>query len=128
MSRAFGFLGILIVVGVGMYIYMQQMQSTSAPAGGMSPKAAIDVTGVKRDLLGIANAERQYFATEGKYGSLEELTSGRYITIERQRPPFSYDIQTSAGGFRVVATRSGPAEGGPAEISVDETMQFHTSD
>lgn len=126
MARLFGFISILIVVAVGMYIYSKQVQSSSAPAGVNNPKAAINVTGVKSDLVGIAQAERRYFATEGKYGSLDELVSNSYIAV-RSRPPYTYEIQTSDSGFRVVATRSGEdASGAPSQMSVDENMSFET--
>ncbi|MGC2173590.1 MAG: hypothetical protein WA623_19545, partial [Candidatus Sulfotelmatobacter sp.] len=71
---------------------------------------------------------RQYFASEGKYTSLDELISTQYIAVARQRPPYTYEVQVSPGGFRVVATRSGDdTSGTPAQLSVDENMEFQTS-
>jgi hypothetical protein len=129
MGRLFGFLSIVIVLGVGMYIYSKQVQSSSAPAGANNPKAAINITGVKADLISIASAERRYYASEGKYASFDELISTNYITVARQRPPYTYEIQTGSSGFRVVATRSGDnASGTPAQLSVDENMDFQTSE
>jgi len=129
MGRAFGFLSVVIVMAVGMYVYSRQAQSSSAAAGANSPKAAINITGVRSDLISIATSERRYFATEGKYASLDELVEGHYITVLRQRPPYTYEVQTSASGFRVVATRSGDsASGTAAQLSVDENMEFQTSD
>jgi hypothetical protein len=129
MGRLFGFLSIVIVLGVGMYIYSKQVQSSSAPAGANNPRAAINITGVKADLISIASAERRYYASEGKYASFDELISTNYITVARQRPPYTYEIQTSSGGFRVVAIRSGDnASGTPAQLSVDENMDFQTSE
>ena len=128
MGRIFGFLSVVIVMGVGMYIYTKQMQSTSAAAGANSPKAAITITGVRSDLISIASAERRYLASEGKYASFDELISTNYITVARQRPPYTYSVETSSNGFRVVATRSGDdSSGGPAQLSVDENMEFQTS-
>ena len=128
MSRLFSFLSVIIVMAVGMYIYSQQIQSSSAPTGANIPKAAINIAGVKSDLMSIANAERRYFATEGKYASFDELISSNYITVARQRPPYTYDVETSSGGFRVVATRSGDdTSGTPARLSVDENMEFQSS-
>ena len=75
MRGVFGFLTLVIAVGIGMYIYSQQAQSSSAAAGANNPKAAINITGVRSDLLSIASAERRYYATEGKYASLDELVS-----------------------------------------------------
>jgi len=129
MGRVFGFLSVVIVMAVGMYIYSTQLRSSSAAAGANNPKAAINITGVKTDLIGIASAERLYFASEGKYASLDELISSRAVSIARQRPPYTYTVEISSGGFRVVATRSGDdASGTPAELSVDENMEFRTSE
>ena len=130
MGRAFGFISVVIVLAVGMYVYSKQAQSSSAAAGANSPKAAINITGVRSDLISIATSERRYFATEGKYASLDELISANYITVgRRQRPPYTYEVQTSSTGFRVVATRSGDdTSGTPAQLSVDETMEFQTSE
>jgi hypothetical protein len=128
MGRLFGFLSVVIVMAIGMYIYAKQVQSDSAAAGANSPKAAINITGVRTDLMSIASAERRYFASEAKYVSLEELISSNYIAVARQRPPYTYEVQISSGGFRVVATRSGDdTSGTPAQLSVDENMEFQTS-
>jgi hypothetical protein len=128
MRSVFGLLSVVIVMAIGMYIYSKQAQSSSALAGANNPKAAINITGVKSDLVSIASAERRYFATEGKYASLDELISSNTITVARQRPPYTYDVQTSGGGFKVVATRTGDdTSGTPAQLSVDENMEFQTS-
>jgi hypothetical protein len=128
MSRLFGFLSLILAMGVGMYLYSKQAQSTSAAAGVNNPKAAINITGVRTDLMTIAQAERGYFALEGKYSSLDELISSRSMTVARQRLPYSYEIELSGNGFHVIATRTGDdASGAPAQLSVDENMQFQTS-
>jgi hypothetical protein len=129
MGRLFGFLGVVVVLGVGMYIYSRQAQSSSAAAGANNPKAAINITGVKSDLISIATAERRYYASEGKYASFDELISSNYITVARQRPPYSYEVETSSSGFHVVAVRSGDnGSGAPGRLSVDENMEFQTSE
>jgi hypothetical protein len=129
MGRAFGFLSLVLGLGVGMYFYSRQAQSISAATGTATPQATISITGVKTDLMGIAAAERQYYASEGKYTSLDELISTHYIAVARQRPPYSYAVEIGAGGFRVMATRSGDgASGLPAQISVDQDMEFRTAE
>ena len=129
MGRVFGFLSVVIVMAIGMYIYSKQIESSSAPAGANNPKAAINITGVRTDLMSIASAERRYYASEAKYVSLDELITSNYITVARQRPPYTYEVQLTSGGFRVVATRSGDdASGTPAQLSVDENMEFQTSE
>lgn len=128
MGRIFGFLTLVAAMGVGMYIYAKQAQSSSAAAGANNPKAAVNIIGVRNDLMSIAQAERSYFATEAKYASLDELVSSHNLTVLHQRPPYTYDVETSSNGFRVTATRSGDDNSGtPAELSVDENMQFTQS-
>jgi len=128
MGRLFGFLGVVIALAVGMYVYSRQVES-SAAAGAKTPQAAINITGVRSDLISIATAERRYFASEGKYASFDELISTHYVTVARQRPPYSYEVQTTSSGFRVVANRSGDnTSGTPGQLSVDENMEFQTSE
>jgi hypothetical protein len=128
MVRLFSFIGIVIVMAVGMYIYARQSQSSSAAAGVNNPKTAINITGVRSDLMTIAQAERGYFALEGKYASLDELISSRSLSVARQRPPYRYEVEPSGSGFRVIATRSDDdASGAPTQLSVDENLQFTSS-
>ena len=132
MSRALGFVGLLIVLGIGAYIYMRQTQAVT-PGGGeggstATPRSTIDVAGVKNDLIALANAERRHFAAEGKYVSIDELRSNGDISMPSNgRGPYSYSAETSDTGFRVTATYSGPPNAGvPRALSIDETMQLKT--
>lgn len=128
MGRIFGFLSVLAAMAVGMYIYAHDAQSSSAAAGASNPKAAVNITAVRTDLLTIAQAERGYFALEGKYASLDELISSRSMAVAHQRVPYTYSIETGSSGFRVMATREGDdASGTPSQLSVDENMQFQTT-
>jgi len=129
MGRVFGFLSLVLGLAVGMYFYSRQVQSSAAASGAATPQASINITGVRTDLMGIAAAERHYYASEGKYASLDELISTHYVTVARQRPPYTYAVEIGSGGFRVVATRSGDdSSGTPAQLSVDENMEFRTSE
>jgi hypothetical protein len=128
MARTLGFLALLIGMGVGIYLYAKQAQTSSAAAGANNPRAAVNITGVRTDLMNIAQAERGYFASEGKYASLDELISSRSITVARQRPPYTYEIETTGTSFRVIATRTQDDNSGtPAQLSVDQDMQFQQS-
>lgn len=128
MGRIFSLVATVIVLAAGLYIYARQAQSTSAAAGVSNPKAAVNITGVRSDLVTIAQAERGYFALEGKYASLDELISSRSLSVARQRPPYSYEIDVAGNGFRVIATRSvDDGSGSPAQLAVDENMQFTES-
>ena len=126
MGRALGFIGVLIAVGVGAYLYTQQAKSASV--GGSSPRATIDTVGVKNDLMAIANAERRRLASDGKYVSLDELRSNGDISMPgNTRGPYTYSVETSDSGFRVVATYSGPDAQAPRSMSIDQTMQISTN-
>jgi hypothetical protein len=126
MGRALGFIGVLIAVGVGAYLYTQQAKSASV--GGSSPRATIDTVGVKNDLMAIANAERRRLASDGKYVSLDDLRSNGDISMPgNTRGPYTYSVETSDSGFHVVATYSGPDTQAPRSMSIDQTMQISTN-
>ncbi|HZQ91547.1 MAG TPA: hypothetical protein VFA60_07125 [Terriglobales bacterium] len=126
MGRAIGFISIIIVAAIGFWIYTKQGSSAS-PGGNAaaSPRATIDLVGVKNDLNAIAQAERRHYASDGKYVSLDDLRSNGDISMQGSgRGPYTYSVETSDTGFRVIATLTGAAEGVPRSISVDETMQM----
>jgi hypothetical protein len=114
------------VLSIGMYIYSLQVKSASAVGGATTPTGAINITGVRSDLISLASAERNYYASQAKYASLDDLISEKYVTVQRERPPYSYEISTTSSGFQVTATRSTP--GSPAKIWIDETMQVGSGD
>ncbi len=126
MLRVFGFLGTVITMAIGMYIYSLQVKTLTPGAGNGNPTEVATITGVKNDLVGIANAERGYLATQGKYASLEELISGNYITIKGERPPYVYDVEVTSSSFRATATRT--TKGAPAQLWITETMEVQASD
>ncbi len=126
MGRVLGFVGTVITMAIGMYIYSLQVKTLMPGAGSGNPEEVATITGVKNDLIGIANAERGYLASQGKYASLDELISGNYITIKGERPPYIYDVETTAGSFRATATRT--TKGAPAQLWITETMQVQASD
>ncbi len=120
MGRGFGFIGLIGVVAIGGYLYTQQVRSVTV-GGGSTPATTIDVTAVRTDLLALANGERQYFASSGKYASLDELQSNGGIRVP-SRPNYSYSAETAENGFKIVATYSGPDPKAPKRIAIDETM------
>jgi hypothetical protein len=125
MGRVFGLVATVLAMAVGLYIYSKQGQNLAASAPGGNLQSYANITGVKNDLIAIANAERSFNTQEGRYGSLDELNSGKYITIKGERGNYTYDVQTTGSGFRVTATRSTP--GGPSRLWIDETMEIQTS-
>ncbi len=127
MGRIFGLLGLVIALAAGAYIYSRQARSVS-PAGTTNMRASIDVAGVRRDLLNIANAERRYFATAATYGSLDDLiTAGELVAFSKSRGPYTYEIEFTDNSFRANATCVGdPPPGFPRLLSIDQNMQSHS--
>jgi hypothetical protein len=126
--RIFGFLGTIVTLAVGMYIYSLQVKAIDPSAAAANPANAVEaplIAGVKNDLIAIASAERGYLGQEGHYGSLNDLISKEYITIKGERPPYSYDVETSASNFRVTATRSTP--GSPSQLWITDDMQVQAT-
>jgi hypothetical protein len=125
MRAAFGLLATVVAMAIGIYVYSLQVKTLTPVAGPSNASEVALITGVKNDLIGIANAERGYLASEGKYASLDELISGKYITINGQRPPYIYDVEVDSDNFRATATRT--TKGAPAQLWITESMQIQAS-
>ena len=121
--RSIGLIMVLIVAAVGGYLYTKQANSVIEV--GSNPQTTVEVTAARNDLLGIANAERRYWASNGKYATLDELRTGGDISIPT-RPNYSYSAQSSQTGFKIVAVYSGPDPKAPKRMVVDETMAITT--
>jgi hypothetical protein len=123
MQRAIGLLGLLIAVAIGGYIFTQQAKKSSPDAG--NPRTEIDVTGVRMDLINMAQAERAYYAREGHYASLDDMrASGDLLVRHDNRGPYTYSATYSDQGFEITATYNGPPQPeAPQSLHVDQNMQ-----
>jgi hypothetical protein len=94
---------------------------------GTTPTQAISLTGVRADLLQIAQAERAYIAQNGHCASLDELTSSNSLNMSRpERDGYSYSIECSGGDFSVTARHAPAAAGSPIRyptLAIDQSMQ-----
>ncbi len=128
MKGIVGLLGLVIALGIGAYIYTHSAKSAADAAGGAgSPKIAIDVTGVKNDLIAFANAEKQEYALTGKYASLDDLRSKGVAIPADHRGPFTYSADIGDTDFKITATYSGdPIPGAARVLWIDQTMQVKT--
>jgi hypothetical protein len=126
MGKALGFVSLLVVLGVGMYLYKQQVVATAAPGGtAASPRMTIDTAGVKNDLVAIGNAERRRFASDGKYVDIGNLISNGDISMQQpSRGPFSYSSSVTDSGFTITATYSGNDQNAPKTMSINQDMQL----
>lgn len=116
-------IGLLIVALISVLayrFYFSKMES----AGTGTPVQTIDVVGVKNDLIAIAQAERAYQAEHGSYTSLDELNSSGAMTMTKtSRDGYTYDVETSATGFRAIAHCPAGTSPGCTNWAVDETME-----
>ena len=123
MGRTFGLISVVVVVGIGGYLYTRQAQSVTSV--GANPETTVDVIAVRNDLIAIANAERRYWAINARYASLDELRTDWDIEVP-SREGFIYSIETSDEGFNVVALYSGTDPDAPRSIRVNEAMTITT--
>lgn len=106
------------------YMYLKQMPTTDA---GTAPTQAISLTGVRSDLLRIAQAERGNIAMKSQCASLDELvSSGALNMVRRERDGYNYQVECSGMDFRVTARHAPAPEGSPIRypnLGIDATMQ-----
>ena len=121
--------GLLVVALIAVLVYkfyFSQEQSTGM--GVATPIQTINVVGVKNDLLAIAQAERAYQAMHGSYVSLDELTSsGALTTTKSGRDGYTYEVESSSNGFRVVARCPAATSPGCTNYTIDQTMEIQTA-
>ena len=125
MGRSIGLVAVLVVLGIGAWIYMHQAQSATVEGAG-SPQGAVDVVGVRRDLMSIAQAERMHNSLHSGYASLDELRSAGELSMgSSNRGPYNYSVEVSESGFRAIATYNGPDNVVASRtISIDQDMHF----
>jgi hypothetical protein len=123
MGRAFGLIGVVIVVAIGGYLFTRDAQNITST--GSTPRTTVDVIGVRNDLLAVANAERRYWATNSRYASLDELRTNGDIEIP-SRDHFTFSAETSDSGFQIIADYNGPDPDAPKRFVVNEAMTLTT--
>lgn len=120
--------GLLVsaAVAIGVYyLYLKQMPSSDP---GTSPTQAISLTGVRSDLLSIAQAERGNIALNSRCASMDEMVSaGTMNMARRERDGYTYEVECSGTDFRVVARHPGAPPAGTTirypTLAIDSTMQ-----
>jgi hypothetical protein len=119
----------LAFVGVAFGIYQYSLKKLPASDPGTAPTQAISLTGVRGDLLQIAQAERSFTALNDHCASLDELISSNSLAMQRpERDGYSYTIQCSGGDFTAIARHAPAPEGSPIRyptLAIDQTMQVH---
>jgi hypothetical protein len=131
-----GLIGLLVTATIGLGIYMYTLKQ-AAPAPDMAVTQNISIVGVKNDLIGMAQAERMYYAQNGSYTDLSTLSSSGTMNIARTgRDGYTYSAEPSGNRFTITATYTPPPVSNPAGVTpphfpiftIDETMEVHQID
>jgi hypothetical protein len=124
-----GLAGVLVAAALlfGIYhFYLKKMPTTDE---GTAPTQSISLTGVRSDLLQIAQAERGYIATNGHCASLDELISSNSLSMPRtERDGYSYSLECTGGDFTATARHAPAPAGSPIRypnLAIDANMQVH---
>jgi hypothetical protein len=115
---------LLLALGV-YYFYVKKMPTTDE---GTTPTQAISLTGVRSDLLQIAQAERGNMALNSKCAALDELISSGAMSVSRkERDGYTYEVNCTGSDFQVVAEHSGASVVAGVrypKLAIDSTMQI----
>ena len=124
MKAAFSLGGLVVALGIVYFLYKAQLPEGSV--GAKAPIEQIDLTGVKTDLLGLAQSERLYLASNATYANLDQLQQTGAVTFSgTKRRGYHYAIEVDAGRhFKITATPADPAKVGWPVLTIDETMQI----
>jgi hypothetical protein len=111
------------------YFYLKKMPTTDE---GTASTQAINLTGVRMDLLQIADAEHGYISINGHCASLDELISSHSLSMTRtERDGYSYKIECSGNGFTATARHRPAPAGSPIRypnFSIDASLELHEID
>jgi len=123
--RALAMVLVAAAILYGVYeVYLKKMPTTDA---GTAPTQAISLTGVRSDLLQIAQAERSNVALNGKCASIDELISSGAITMnKRERDGYTYQVNCTSSDFQVIAEHPAAPQGSGIrfpKLAIDSTMQ-----
>lgn len=120
---------ILVAAGIVFAVYELYLKKLPTTDPGTAPTQAISLTGVRSDLLQIAQAERQNIALNSKCLSLDELASSDALTMKRQgREGYAYRIECSGADFQVIAEHPPAPTDSPIRyptLAVDSLMEVH---
>jgi hypothetical protein len=108
------------------YFHFSKMPTTDS---GTAPTQAISLTGVRADLLQIAQAERGSIALNGHCSSLDDLISSGSLSMQRtERDGYSYQIDCNgAAEFQVLAKHAAAPAGSPIrypQLAISSNMEI----
>lgn len=124
MKATAGFLGIVLALGAALYVYNAQL-TRGGSASTASPQEQIDVTGIRMALLEIAQAERNYVAAQGTYGTFEQLRAEGAPALGTDRRGYTFQLELNGSqSFKATATPADPNKPGWPTLAIDPSMQI----
>jgi hypothetical protein len=120
--------GLLVTVALAFVIYEYYLKKMPTTDEGTAQTQAISLTGVRSDLLQIAQAERGNIALNSKCVSLDELISSGALTMSRkERDGYTYEVSCSDSEFQVTAEHPAALAGSGIrypKLAIDTAMQI----
>lgn len=118
---------VLVAAALLFVIYQAYLKKMPTTDKGTAPTQAITLTGVRNDLIQIAQAERSNIALNTTCSSLQELVSNGSLTVEKpSRDGYTYEIQCGTGDQYTVTARHAPAPPDSTirypNFAIDQTM------
>jgi len=117
--RAFGLIAVIVVLGCGLYMYQRSIEQLP----GESPQEQIDTVAIRQRLLTIAQTERQYQASNGKYATLEQLEDDNLLPGGTEQRGYTFSAEISASGFTITASPTAEDKAEWPTLSINESMK-----
>jgi hypothetical protein len=103
-----GLLGLLVVAAVLFVVYKFHVEHLPVVEKGTVVTQDIDLSGVRTDLLQIAEAERAYIAVNGECVDIHELeTSNQLAVIKTGRGGYEYSVACTGKDYSAIAEHAG---------------------
>jgi hypothetical protein len=118
--RIFGILGVVIVLCAGFFVYQRSIADISEEG---SPQEQIDTTAIRQRLLTIAQTERQYQASNGKYATLEQLADDNLLPGGTEQRGYTFTASITSSGFTITAAPTADDKEDWPTLEITETMQ-----
>ena len=119
--------GILVVAAILFGVYEYYLKKMPVTDEGTASTQAISLTGVRADLLQIAEAERGYIALNSHCAAFDELIPSDSLTMTKpERDGYSYSIECSGTDFTVFARHAAAPSGSPIRypnLAIDQDLQ-----
>lgn len=107
------------------HFYFQKMPITDE---GTSATQAITLTGVRGDLLEIAQAELSHMALNGNCAPVGDLLSSSSLAIPHGgRDGYTYSVECSGGTFKITAQHPAAPDSSPIRyptLTIDSNLQI----